>query len=51
MYNILLLGDSKVGKTALATRFVSNTFDEDYEPTLTIHHVKAILSRRTRGLK
>lgn len=42
MYNILLLGDTRVGKTALAIRFTANTYDDDYEPSLRIHHVTDI---------
>ena len=36
----MLLGSSKVGKTALVTRFLDNRFDDKYTPTIENFHRK-----------
>ena len=35
-YNIVCIGDCRVGKTCLLHRIVSNTFDTNYIPTIGI---------------
>ena len=35
-YNIVFVGDCRVGKTCLLHRIVSNTFDRSYLPTVAI---------------
>jgi len=39
-FRLVLLGSSKVGKTALVTRFLDNRFDEKYTPTIENFHRK-----------
>ena len=33
-FDVYLVGDSKVGKTSLASKYFSNSFDESYNKTL-----------------
>jgi len=39
-FRLVLLGSSKVGKTALVTRFLDNRFDDKYTPTIENFHRK-----------
>jgi len=39
-FRLVLLGSSKVGKTALVTRFLDNRYDDKYTPTIENFHRK-----------
>lgn len=36
LFKILLVGDTTVGKSAFLHRYIDNTFNEDFEPTIGI---------------
>jgi GTPase SAR1 family protein len=48
MCNILLLGDTRVGKSALLRRLMDDQFDEDYTPTIMTNLVPPLPSSATR---
>lgn len=48
MCNILLLGDTRVGKSSILRRFMDNQFDEDYTPTIMTHLVPLLPPSETR---
>lgn len=39
-FRLVLLGSARVGKTAVVSRFLNNTFDEGYTPTIEDFHRK-----------
>jgi Ras-related protein Rab-6A len=42
-YKLVFLGDQSVGKTSILTRFMYDTFDENYEPTIGIDFLSKTL--------
>lgn len=51
LIKILILGDAKVGKTSLLTRFTDNTFDESHTPTIGIDFKQRLMEVREKIVK
>jgi Ras-related protein Rab-1A len=42
LFKILLIGNSSVGKSSLLLRFVDQTYNEKFEPTIGVDFVRII---------
>ena len=49
--NILLIGDSGVGKTSLLTRFIENKFEENYISTLGVEYNKKVIQINNKNVE
>ena len=50
-YKIVVLGDAKTGKTSLVNRFISDSFNNDYCPTIGIDFQTKTMSLKNRDIK
>ena len=48
---IVLLGESEVGKTCIINRYLYNTFNSNYQPTIPLNHKEKIINNENFNLK
>uniref|UniRef100_A0A8D2ANU3 small monomeric GTPase n=1 Tax=Sciurus vulgaris TaxID=55149 RepID=A0A8D2ANU3_SCIVU len=48
LFKLLLIGDSKVGKSCLLLRFADNTYTESYISTIGIYLINIVLTGRKK---
>lgn len=51
LFKVVVLGDTKAGKSCLVRKFVDDTFSEDYLPTIAVDFKTKILEQNGKTIK